>query len=411
MPFMTIKLADIAFLGVVTIFIPILPIPIETQPLIALFFVVLRIRSVLKQAIIGDIEAKLIFTYLCIIIFYTVYGIYFYGYNSILTMAKVAIPLLFFLALQRTKIEVSESLILVFCIVHLLLLIQILAGYDVILSAMYNRFSAAKGGEYGNGISFFSYEPGYGAMYIFAAFVAIWAGIKSKRRFVYCYFLIILIILTKSAFGFILAAVSLYILHGHRFILKCIPALPIVFYFLPDDFRILQVSNTLISLGEESDWLSSLILLEPSGMTRLLKNIPSIYYGFLSVFGFGVGSFETEFSKIAQGIELYREHPLLKEVYESGSTVAAPDSFLSLSAFEMGFFSLLYVVAIWLILVKIKDSQGMRIFTAGLMITVLFTLQSQISSPILLYVLYCLAHGFYAQKLSDGKGNCPKDCK
>jgi hypothetical protein len=385
------RAGDFAFLAVVTIFLPLMPVAIETQPIIACIFILMHYAGG-RGASVRFYESRMMSWYMGIFLLYSLVGLFYNGVEALVTFVKVAIPLLFFIALTGVNVRISERLILAFISLHFFVLILVAVGYADVMSLIYDRFSAAKGDELGNGLSYFSPEPGYAAMYLFAAFIAVAYGLDSPRRLFYCWILLLLVVSTKSAFGFVLALVGFFLVHGWRFLTLCALAFPFLLALLPDDFRILHIARILENIDKEN-FILSFVLLEPSGATRLLKNIPSAYYGVTSFWGYGVGSFQSAFAEIASGIDVYREHPLLREVYESGGAIV-PDSFFSLIAFETGAFSLIYIASLFVMLQKMamRRRRGTEIFAAFCVI-VLFTLQSQISSPILLYVMYCMLYG------------------
>lgn len=379
-------------LAATSIFIPLLPIQTETQPVIAILVSALLFKNVINSYG-SSLSNSLFFVCALIVVFYTIPSVYYYGAEAIVTAVKLLIPILFYLSIQKYRHKISSSVIFLFICVHYILLIIIYLGFGSFLVSIFGRASVGAGGELGSGVSYFAQEPGYAAMYLFAGFVSFYMNGDYKRKKILLLLTLALILLTKSFFGFVFVLLGLLMIYGRRGIVVSLALLTFILIFSPDGFRVGQIITTVVSI-DRSDILYSLVLFEPSGATRLLKNIPAIYYGLQSIIGHGIGSFSSAFMEYAQGIALYEDHPLLSDAYFGIGSIT-PDSFYALIAFEMGLFSLPYLAAIVALLFNIYKRHGKKIALSGFAIFFLFTMQSQVSSPILLYCLYCLSNGSY----------------
>jgi hypothetical protein len=398
----SIHVSTLAFLAVSTVFISLLPINIETQPIVACLLILIRYRDILVESITGDLASRLMAVLSLTIILYACFGFYFYGVDSIMHLIKLMIPILFYLAIKGISFNISKFAIYSMVFVHLVILFLIMVGYAGALKIVFSRYAYAAGGELGSGISFLSQEPGYAGMYIFAIIVSIWCGSFLANKRALCLFFILLLILTKSVFSFIFAILAVYMIFGKRSLYVFGVSLPVLFLvLLPDDGRVMLLFNALQHI-DMNNFLISIVSIEPSGTTRLLKNIPSAYYGLLSIWGYGLGSFSDEFSKIVQSIELFKHQAILSDVYYGMSAKISPDSFLSLLIFEMGWVSFLYIFAIIITLKSCRYNK--EIFYVAICTAVLFSLQSQISNPILLYLLVLMSKHAQLNRMMYEKG-------
>jgi hypothetical protein len=392
-------LANLAFFAVCTVFVSILPIGVETQPILAVLLVLICFKMVIAEAVHGDMASLLLGVLVIVIVFYSIIGMFLNGIDSALNAFKLLIPLGFYFAVKRIPLKLSAWAVNSMVIIHLLILVLIAIGYGSVFKVIFERYSYGAGGDEGSGISFLAQEPGYAGMYLFAIIVSIWCATELKHRKALSLFFVALLILTQSVFSFVLALVSIYMIFGKRLLPVLLAVLPVLFFILPEDGRVVLFINAIKNV-DPANLVVSAIIVEPSGTTRLLKNIPSAYYGLTSVHGYGMGSFSTEFPKIAQDIELLKYNPVLSDLYYGATNgKVSPDSFLSLLMFELGWFSFLYIFAIGLMLRSCL--RNLPIFFTALSAAILFSLQSQITNPILLYALVLLS-GYSMNKFQSG---------
>lgn len=380
--------SNLAVLAVCTSYIALLPINIETQPLLAMLLALGGVRRATWNAVNGLLETRMLGVLLFCIVVYTLVGTLSHGSTAVLDGAKMSLPLLFFLAIYGRPFRPSPYVYYVVLGVHALILALVAAGWGPLIAAFFPRYSYGAGGPTGSGFSFLSPEPGYAAMYLFAVGVAAWRSTEGRQRAIIGACTIGFMLITKSVFAFVLTLLLLLLYTRPKKTLIPLLAVSLSFPFMLNDetVRISAFATTLLRV-DASDLVSSLILLEPSGTTRLLKNIPAALYGFTSVIGYGVGSFSDVFSEIASGLDIYESHKIMSDLYYFGGPVS-PDSFFVFVLFELGWLSFLYVAAVILCVRRVASDPYVTFVAISAFL--LFTLQSQITSPIFLFTIYVL---------------------
>ena len=314
------------------------------------------------------------------------------------------IPLLFYVALHKIDLRPSGKLIRALVVSHCVLAVMYLSGNAAIFESIFSRYSASLDSV--RGFSFLSQEPSYAASYLFAIFTATYISNIRYRRLC-CWTTLALIGVTKSLTGllFIVMGTILMIESVGQILLvgAVTAALVLVSAALAvgGTTRIGQIIE-LTSNINFADALVSLVILEPSGATRLLMNGYSLFMGFSSMVGYGIGSFSTSFMPAAHkfGADIFSYHAELAEAYQNEGEVTPQSAFASL-AFEYGIFSLLYLVPIFGIVRTMRPCG--KVWFVGISFACMSVFfQSEVSNPIPFYVLLLLSQYARSAPASGG---------
>lgn len=382
-----------ALVGIVTIFFPILPVGIETQPVIIAILIIFLapavVRSIRFQRDPDILSVKWLLVVLTIS---ALIGLYRYP-GAMLSLLRYAIPLLFYIAVRNMDLRPAGGLIRWLILLHCLLAVLYLSGKADILRAIFNRYSSDLGQV--RGFSYLSQEAGYAAGYLFAIFIACYIS-NFKHRRLYCWTTLVLIAITKSLVGLLYVVLGVFlILESTTQIMAAVGITVLVaatgaVALAGSTSRLGQILASLSNVDPAHLFLS-IIILEPSGAIRVLMNGYSFAMGFSSIIGHGVGSFAPGFMPAAHqfGADLFYYNSSLGPAYQNNIPITPQAAFASL-VFEIGFLSLLYVVPFYITIKRIPPLR--KDWFVGIAVaSIALFFQSEISNPGPFYVVLLLA--------------------
>ncbi len=391
---MKVRLADLALLGIATIYFPLLPIGIETQPDVIVFLLLVG-GSILYSNFIKDRGPEMRWLRLLIFLLVgrTLFDTFAY-HQAPVSLLKYLIPLLFYIAMRRINLSPSPRFFDWFLGIHCILALLYFAGLANFLQFIFKRYST--GQDTVRGFSFLSQEPSYAASYLFAIFIAIYVS-HFPRRKMYLWTTLALIAITKSLIGVVLILLGILLTlesGGLVFLIGGVVATIAVLSTVlvsSDTSRIGQFVAALRSI-DANHVLLSFVILEPSGTVRILMNGYSFFMGFHSVIGYGIGSFSSTFiaNARAYGANIFLYNDALADFYRYNLNISPQSAFAAL-AYETGIFSILYTAPYFYCIYRTRRMRKLWI-VAFVYAMICLVFQSEISNPTPLYILMLLAN-------------------
>lgn len=324
-----------------------------------------------------------------------VYSSYSYGISSYISMGKYILPLLFICAIEYRSLQPDFKFYIYILLIHSAFAFIYLVGQGDFFSQFFVRYTAGEGSR---GFSYISTEPSYAATYIFSLLIIEYIFF-SEYKFSHLRALLILFLvaLTKSALGFGLIFIGISMIWGRKSLILIPFSILIILFGFGENSRFYDMIEIFSQISAD-DPVASIVVLEPSGTTRLLVNIMAYKEGIKSIFGYGVGSFETNFIKTMDenALDLFSIHELLSQSISVGSLIK-PNSFLSSLTFDLGILSGFFVYYFHkLQCIFLNDSKSKLYF--WLLFCVFYVFQGQITSPTAPYILAML---LFKQKKSN----------
>ena len=389
----------VCYLGALSVFIPLLPVNIETQPVLFIAGAVLCFwhNSQRSKQLLLFVTA-----FLCMVTCSAIYNFGFYGSSAIIDWTKFSLPVIFFyLANKVTPPHRAVQYAVAF--LHIVLLILFLSGKATILESIFGRYLADPNAT--RGFSFLAYEPSYAATYLYTLSVCanrtyINQNLSKRIWFPQTVFIVCLLA-TKSLLGLIFIVILLYEFFDFslRKLVKFVPVSFLLFsafaYFNSNENSRFNEFFIAISTLDSQDLVVALSIAEPSGTTRLIGNWFAIAYGLESVTGFGTGSFGTTWGiiNLQKNNTLVLDHLLLGQFIADGNST--PQAWSGGISFEFGLAGLVFATFFFYLIVSRVRSEGAvrekAIRVILMYCGVVFFLQSQISNPIYCYTLLILA--------------------
>lgn len=396
------KLYNYLFFSFFLIFLRVVPVSIETQPVFSLLFSLLIISQ-------GGINLKVIktdvlFTWILILVlvFYSIYTLMFFkNFSVFIDLAKYLVGPIIYIAIRKFEYEVSirtlKTVIIILAATALttLFLPQL---SRVLFGFLISRSENMSGDDY-RGISILTPEPSYFSVFVIILMAEIekkhtntQLNFKDKRLLkLMKYSVLLMAIFTKSVYAIIMAVIFFFPLSSFRKnFLKLLIGIAIFFFavllyvkYNPDD-RIALLFNVLSTAvdSDEIDFLDLLFYQESSGGARFIINWLAVSSSFDTPFGKGIGTFPQFFAFYAQknGLDLASHDVFVfADKYKF-----YPQTYLANLVHDIGIFSFLLFPIIFL-----NRDTTYEGFNAKWAICLFFLLffQSQLSNPALWFLI------------------------
>ena len=399
------ELSSLLFLSFFLIFIRILPINVETQPVLSLFVAAILIAGFSKKSDLLKKDVLFVFFLALILIVYTCLQIFFNSdYQAIVELFKYLIGPVIFFSIRSNRYSISFSVLK-----KVIIALSVIAAVSLLLPGLYSaffklfipRFAENMGSDV-RGIVVLTPEPSYFAVFQIILLITIEKALSqfdngekvlySKRQLLYLKYIIIFIsVLTKSAL--VILYIIIFILPDFKKInlkklllglLVVIPILSLIIYFFFSENRLFDVISLVYKLVHEGDfdWTYFLFNQESSGGTRIILNFLAISSLFINPLGSGLGSF----SKM---INLYGDHynmDLSKHEVLGSDALGKlyPQTYFANLCNDIGVFALILFPVIWVN--NAKDSSNF-VLKRNLCLFLMILFQSQITSPAFWYLI------------------------
>ena len=398
-------LYGLLFISLFLIYFKVLPLNVETQPILTIFLSILILIRGYRDYFSNQIklywdELGLIFL-VVILLIYPLFQYLFWNEMVVLDCIKYLIGIFLYLSIRR-RFAINHKLIyliVVFLVGIGLMNLVFPELYDLVFGGFIPRtLESVRDGV--RGINILTPEPSY-----FAAFELIILNLiesqldesntdPRKKYLKWCkWAIIILAFLTKSAYVISIALIFLipakrYIKTGKVIKFGLIAALVISlvgFSFLQENrlFQIFDLAYYVIKDGN-IDYQKLLFEQEASGGTRIVVNFLAFSSLFFKPLGSGLGSFPHVYNDLAKNFNLdLSAHEVLGN--SSYSTIYAQTYFANLCN-DVGIFSLilLFVVFVGNSNFNSENIRRKRYFS----LFVLLFFQSQITSPAFWIILF-----------------------
>jgi hypothetical protein len=398
-------LYGLLFISLFLIYFKVLPLNVETQPILTIFLSILILIRGYRDYFSNQIklywdELGLIFL-VVILLIYTLFQYLFWNEMVVLDCIKYLIGIFLYLSIRR-RFAINHKLIylvVIFLVGIGLMNLVFPELYDLVFGGFIPRtLESVRDGV--RGINILTPEPSY-----FAAFELIILNLiesqldenntdPRKKYLKWCkWAIIILAFLTKSAYVISIALIFLipakrYIKTGKVIKFGLIAALVISlvgFSFLQENrlFQIFDLAYYVIKDGN-IDYQKLLFEQEASGGTRIVVNFLAFSSLFFKPLGSGLGSFPYVYNDLAKNFNLdLSAHEVLGN--SSYSTIYAQTYFANLCN-DVGIFSLilLFVVFVGNSNFNSENIRRKRYFS----LFVLLFFQSQITSPAFWIILF-----------------------
>jgi len=398
-------LFNLLFISLFLIYFKVLPLNVETQPIISIFLSILILfRSYRdyfsKQIKLYRDELGLLFLVLILLI-YTLFQYLFWKEVVLVDCIKYLFGIVLYLSIRR-RFEVKSK------VIYLVVIFLVGIGFlNLLLPDLYNlvfgkfiprTLDSVRDGL--RGINILTPEPSY-----FAAFELVILNIiesqldKSEksnliRNLKWCKWAIILLsFLTKSAYVITIALV--FLIPPRRFIkvgklIKFGLLISIVIGFLGYSFlqenRLFQIFDLAYYLIKDGniDYQKLLFEQEASGGTRIVVNFLAFSSLFFRPLGSGLGSFPYVYNDLAKNFNLdLSAHEVLGN--SNYSTIYAQTYFANLCN-DIGIFSLVLLFVVLIRNSKFNSVNVRRKRYFSLFVLLFF--QSQITSPAFWVILF-----------------------
>jgi hypothetical protein len=399
------RLNNFLFFSFFIIFIRIVPIGIETQPLLSFVYAILLICTYfmyLDKSEYLNIKKDVLCVVLLLVVllFYTVaQAVIYLDTQAIVEFAKYLIGPVIYIALRHEfSIKFKVLKIIVYSLMGLALLNLFLPSvYNLIFGIFIPRSVDSVAGGI-RGITILTPEPSYFSVFQIILLLTIEDGLSKnssiprKKLLRLKYLVIFMTLLTKSAFVmgvsviFLIPDIKQINLKKVFLFIGIIAPLIIVtmFVFVPENrfFQVIQLLYTAFSSGE-FDITNFLFNQEASGGTRLLVNFFAMSAIFMHPFGSGLGSFSDMINSYASnfGMDISRHEVLGSK----GFGKIYPQTYFANLCNDIGVFALLLVPIIMLNYNK-TDPATLR-FKRNFCIFFMIFFQSQITNPAFWYVI------------------------
>jgi len=271
-----------------------------------------------------------------------------------------------------------------------------LAGF---IGEFYGRYTSDTASS--RGFSFLAYEPSYASTYLFTLFFISRFGnhLDSERAIFAEIVFILCILLTKSFLGVIFVLLALMTYAGASvkrflpFLLLLLGLIVFGYIFSGTNNRVLEIAEALSSL-DASDFFTSFVILEPSGTSRLLVNVSSLFEVFNSPLGHGVGSFGSVWPEVASNTnkDIFEKNILILDFLKEGK--ASPQSYIACLTFETGVLGIVFFVfASSNIYRNCRKNNKINWVLIGYFLMYVLV-QSQTSNPIFIFTMVLMAKSF-----------------
>ena len=408
------RIDELFIIGVILMYIPILPIDVETQPLLCLLAVTIGTYYVHLNKYVVKPSSIIALLLVFIILGGLVHSI---GISSfaIVESAKYLVgPIIYILMRDNLKYYQLATLKNTTIV---LLIIAILTAFNFgpISKLLANAIShiierSTIGGIDGmRGISLISNEPSYAAgQLIFLLLITDFFRINndlnnsSIKTIKYIKFaIIIMIVLTKSALGILFLAAYTLPLAMTKFNARhalLIIASSVVLT-IAENLKPSRISQVFTALSEVdlNNLLLSLSILEPSGTTRIFLNISAFSALIFNPIGFGIGSFQNNWYNLLDKLGMYflANHEVLGNAYTNQLGTNA-STYLANITHDLGVVPFILIISLLIHPLFRPTAHRTLRWQIVLSILIMFFFQSQITNPVpwaLLVILHHLTEG------------------
>lgn len=311
--FKKIEMNNLLFISFFTIFFHLIPFGVETQPHFTLFFSIISLFFFNNERWKLPSDVVLLFSLIFILFVYTVFQLISdFSFSIVIEFIKYLLGPVLYLALRNTYFSISFKLFyrLIFVLVLFAILNLILPTfYDFIFGNIIPRFSGNIPGGI-RGITILTPEPSYFAIFQIILLMIIEkhfacniiSEIDRRRVYVLKYLVLVLCLLTKSAYVLILCLI--FIMPSNFDFKKSIKifflAVTVILLLSNIYFenRLSQIIVLISALIKEDsfDLFSFLFTQESSGGTRVILNFFAISSVWTNPLGSGLGSFSSMLS-------------------------------------------------------------------------------------------------------------------
>lgn len=394
------------FVSLFLIFIPLIPIGIETQPTLALFTSIILIAGFSNPKELLKLDVFFVCLLSVILTIYATWQFFFkFDYKALIEFLKYLIGPIIFFAIRTSKFSVSFPLLK-----KVVIGLAIVAGISLFLPGIYvfifryliPRFVDNVGSD-ARGIVILTPEPSYFAVFQIILLITIEKALSqlnyeqseevdyNKKQLLYLKYVVIFIsLLTKSAV--VILYVLIFLIPELKrlsfkklfiWLLIIIPLISIVVYFFFSENRLFDVISLVYKLvsEDEFDWMNFLFNQESSGGTRIIVNFLAIASLFINPFGSGLGSFS---SMIGFYSEYFNMDLSKHEVLGGDLGKIYPQTYFANLCNDIGIFSL--VLFPILLINNASDSRNF-VLKRNLCLVIMILFQSQITNPAFWYLI------------------------
>ena len=400
----TNSLNSILFISFFVIFIPLVPIGIETEPIISFFVSVLIIIAFGKSADLLKKDIIFLSVLIIVLMIYAICQAFFkYDYQGIIEFIKYLIGPIIFLGLRISKFSISYSLLkkVIYTLTAIAAISLFTPGiYVFIFQHIIPRFASNVGSD-ARGIVILTPEPSYFAVFQTILLITIEKALSQsandnekaseRKKLLFLKYLVLLLsLLTKSALVIIYAIIFLIPdfkkINFKKLILGVFILLPIaglLIYFFFSQNRLFDVVELIYNLTKEGnfDWTAFLFTQESSGGTRVVLNFLAIAAIGMFPFGAGLGSFSSM-------LNVYGDHYNLDiskhEVLGSIEGRIYPQTYFANLCNDVGVFAFLLIFICFAN--NAIDSKNFKLKRNACLLIMLF-FQSQITNPAFWFLL------------------------
>lgn len=396
------KAYNYLFFSFFLIFLKLIPIGIETQPLIALIFALLILMH--GEHDFTLIKRDVFFVYILmffIVLYFFITLLFNHWFSAFVDLLKYLVGPLIYLALRRFphKVSIKTVTLVVLILSSVALFILFLPSVaHLVFYFIVSRSENLSGNDF-RGISILTPEPSYFSVFEIILLIEIEhklseldLSIKDRKHLkILKVVVIILTFLTKSVLGIFIAIIFIFPSFSIRKGLVTFIAVSIALFLgfmlyinLFPDSRLSQVIATLIFLlsGNDFNLLDLIFIQESSGGARIILN----FFGFASViqhpFGSGLGSFPSMLKGYGDYYNLdLASHDVLSI---SDHIKFYPQTYLANLVNDMGLFAFILVPILF-----INNKSDNKNFSSkrSLCLFLMIFFQSQITSPAFWYVM------------------------
>lgn len=406
------RIFNIAYVSVFFMYFKIIPISVETQPIIIMLLIPVSIILTIHKKMIFEKKDLLLILHLFIVVIYFIVGLIGNDsfYDSFMMFIKLIMgPLAYLTVLKNVKYIKEKNVKLVISIFAILAIIQItkLPGLNNILNILYstffNRFSDyTLGANSVRGLCVLVTEPSYFFYFEFLLLYSIdylkYKNGHFENEFIFKIIIIIIACLSKSAIVYLFTII--YILQnislkkvirllkkyisGNEMILSLIFLIAIIAYIILNIFnfgmlentRFFEVMNSFTNI-KLSTITDVLFYADDSSGFRFLTNA----VGYLSILiypmGGGLMSVRNNFISIANsfGIDALKNDV----IRYSENNVVEIAAYVPTLVSILGFFSIIFIIYIFLMRKKSNKRLSRNMFFT--LFIFLFLIQSNIFNP------------------------------
>ena len=394
------KVSNLFLIGLVTLYIQIIPGLGETQPWLILFTIGLALLSSMKKITIDPNTVILIIIVLVIYIS-TITASLISQIFELESFLRVSFFLIITTGVAFWKIEevsVNSYLLILFCILFYAIcqFLQV-PGFSILNSMLFGR------GEISaqlRGISLLAPEQSYMGMMLVILYYLGYRNVKNFRSTYtgFMVFIIICLLLFMLRSAICLYFLLIIILHYFWERKKFTLALSLVFcsllYLLND--RIHKITNAVVSIHlSMEEFFTALLIAEPSGTVRLATSFSSIVVFVNNILGCGFGCFRQSWFEYVEPNSILLANFIYERSFVTKQHIFVQAAPLNILA-DTGILSLIFCLL--LIYGKHRKFDKMRVLEVlPIMVPFLF-FQHGYFAP---YLGFCIAYSIIRDPVSD----------